>query len=39
MKNMEFELADADGKIYLGRRFELRIMKMIIGFDVSRRVK
>jgi len=36
---MEFEIADADGRIYLGRRIELRLGKFLIGFDINRRVR
>jgi len=36
---MEFEIADSDGKIYLGRRFELKLGKILIGFDINKRVK
>jgi len=40
VREMEkIEIGTKDGKIYEGRRFELRIRKMILGFDVSWRVK
>ena len=36
---MRFEYGDQKGRIFLGRRFELRIRGVIIGFDVAKRVK
>jgi len=36
---MELEIADADGRIFLGRRFELKLGKILIGFDLAKRVK
>ena len=36
---MKFEFGDEKGRIFLGRRLELRIRGVIIGFDVAKRVK